>query len=65
MPGEVNRPGSGQSSHMDKAAVGIVKIRLQVIQMIKSRCILMVLNYAAVRDSFAHRKLNLCVSGKP
>ena len=42
MPGELNRPGSGQSPHMYKAAVGNVKIRLQVVQMIKLRWSLMV-----------------------
>ena len=65
MPGVVNRPGSGQSPHMYKAAVGNVKITLQVVKVIKSGSILIVLNYAAARDKFALRGLNLWVSKKP
>ncbi len=64
MPGEINRLGSGQSPHMYKAAVGNVKIRLYIVQMTKSRCILMILNYAAARDTLVLRVLNLWVSEK-
>lgn len=53
IPGEVNLPGLWQSPHVSTAAAGNVKMRLQVVHMINSRCIFMVSNYSATRDNLA------------